>query len=305
MAGISIIIITYNRPEDTLALLECLRQFNHQEQYLREIILLNNASTVDYTAVSQFAAQQPGWPLRLMDAPENLGVSRGRNYAAAKAEGNILLFLDDDVLIEDRELLPKVAGAFKHEVPGGHPLGVICCKVLYAENREMQVNAFPHKQFEGYRDKSFFLTSYYVGCAHAILHEAWRKAGPYPEDFFYGMEEYDESYRLLDAGYRIAYDASLVILHKESPQGRKPRAEQLQHMWLNKSKVARKYLPGIYFITTAVAWSVFFLRRSGYDWKRFFSGWSAVAAIPRKLKPQRVGTETKRYLRSVKARLWF
>ena len=65
---------------------------------------------------------------------------------------------------------------------------------------EMQVNAFPHKNFSSYlRDQDFFQTYYYAGGAHAIRREVLDRTGNYPVDFFYGMEEYDLSYRILDA----------------------------------------------------------------------------------------------------------
>ncbi len=305
MAGISIIIITYNRPADSLSLLQDIQRLQHRERLLQEVILLNNASTADYSEVTVWLNTAVDFPARLVDAPENLGVSRGRNYAAAMATGDFLFFLDDDTCLEDPELLLKIEQAFARPVAGNRPMGVMGCKVYYAENRQIQQTAFPHKDFEGHRDLPFFLTSYYVGCAHIFRRAAWLAAGPYPVGFFYGMEEYDESYRVLEAGYCIAYDASLEVFHKESPLGRKPRAEQLRHMWVNKSTVAWKYLPLPYFLTTTLAWSGFYLQQTGGQFKEFFRGWKEVLAIPRRHQKQPVGSGTMAYLRSVKARLWF
>ncbi|HOA38418.1 MAG TPA: glycosyltransferase, partial [Flavihumibacter sp.] len=81
MPGISIIIITYNRPDDTIALLKDLHGM-HRQDLLEEVIVLNNASTTSYDEVTEFLGMHPDWPCRFVAAPENLGVSRGRNYAA-------------------------------------------------------------------------------------------------------------------------------------------------------------------------------------------------------------------------------
>lgn len=304
MSGISIIIISYNRPDDSLALLQDLRKLDHQD-LLQEIILLNNASTADYGRVQAFIADQPGWPCRLVDAPENLGVSKGRNFAAELAIGSIFFFLDDDVAIEDPKILIHLENAFKGRAVGGRTFGVIACNVKYAVNREWQINAFPHKDFNGKKNLSHFLTYYYVGCAHAFRKETWEAAGPYPVDFFYGMEEYDESYRVIDLGYAIAYDATIEVFHKESPGGRRPRAEQLRMMWVNKSVVARKYLPPIYFYTTAVAWAISFLLRSKINIREFGKGMRQILGIPGRVKRRPLNAESLRYLREVKARLWF
>jgi GT2 family glycosyltransferase len=43
----------------------------------------------------------------------------------------------------------------------------------------------------------------------------------YPGDFFYGAEEMDLSLRLLEAGYDIAFDPGIVLLHGADPRSRR------------------------------------------------------------------------------------
>ncbi|WP_315824130.1 glycosyltransferase family 2 protein [Paraflavitalea speifideaquila] len=278
--SISIIIITYNRPADCLELLKDISLLNYIQEALTDVIVINNASTVDYSDIKTFIEQNPHLPFRYKDAPSNLGVARGRNYAAGFAQGDLLVFVDDDVLLTDKDILPKIIASFDKKLSPDREVGAVSFKVLYHSNGEMQVTAFPHKQFNKYKDKSEFLTSYYVGCAHAIKKQVWLQAGDYPEDFFYGMEEYDLSYRILDAGYAIQYEASVVILHKESPLGRKPVAEKLKMQWVNKSKVAWRYLPKRYFYTTALLWSFEYLKKAGFRKGLYFSAWREIARIP-------------------------
>jgi len=48
--SISILIITYNRPDDLLELLQSIRM-QKDISSLKEVLVLNNASTVSYAAV--------------------------------------------------------------------------------------------------------------------------------------------------------------------------------------------------------------------------------------------------------------
>lgn len=305
MAGISIIIITYNRPGDTLDLLESIVGLANRQELLKELILVNNASTADYSVVKGYLASRPDLPVQYLDAPGNLGVAGGRNYAVERCGSDWMLFLDDDVIIEDALFLVKLQQAVSVPFSTDRPTGVMGCKVRYYDNREIQINAFPHKNYRQFKDTPRFLTSYYVGCAHIIRRQAWLEAGNYPTHFFYGMEEYDLSFRMLQKGYCIGYDGSVELFHKESPLGRSPRPLQLSMMWVNKSIVAWKYLPIRYFLSTVLLWAGFYLKKSGVNWQFFFSSWQKIAAIPSKEKRTPVSRDVMNYLRTVGARLGF
>jgi GT2 family glycosyltransferase len=119
------------------------------------------------------------------------------------------------------------------------------------------------------------------------------------------MEEYDLSYRILEAGYSIVYSDKIVMLHKESPHGRTTKKEKLRMMWINKSKVAYRYLPIKYFRSTSVMWSLQYLRKTGFDLKGFFSGWKEIKKIRKNEKRTPISKSTLKYLEKVKARLWY
>lgn len=287
-----------------LALARNIRGLERAQELLEEVVIVNNASTADYGPVEAYLAEHPDFPFRYVRAPENLGVARGRNFAIGLGRAPILIMLDDDAEMQDRDCLLRLLVEFDRE-DTDRPKAIISFKVLYHEGREMQVNAFPHKDFERYRGVHFMETYYYAGGAHAIRREAIEKAGEYPEDFFYGMEEYDLSYRLIDAGYAITYYDSIVMLHKESPLGRQPRKEKRRMMWVNKSKVAWRHLPLPYFLSTAFMWSVEYLRRTRFDLSGFLKGWLEVFSIPARERRKPLGRPAMDYLRKVHARLWY
>jgi GT2 family glycosyltransferase len=298
------IIITYNRPDDALELLKNIAQLDGATELLEEIVLVNNASTADYSAVEDYIQNNQHLPFYYYHSNENLGVARGRNLAIEKSKAPILIMLDDDAVLQNKDALVNLLKDYEH-TSTTKPKAIISFKVLYYETLTMQQNAFPHKQFKKYSQKHFFETYYYAGGAHAIKREALEKVGSYPIDFFYGMEEYDLSYRLLNAGYSIVYSDSVTMLHKESPLGRKPKNEKLRMMWLNKSKVAWRYLPKRYFYSTVFMWSLQYLKITGFNMKGFLKGWDEIFTISKNEKRTPVSVKTVAYLKQLEARLWF
>jgi GT2 family glycosyltransferase len=301
---LSFIIITYNRPADALELLQNIVGLNEASGLLEEVILVNNASTDDYSAVAAFAASEQRVNIRYIDAPGNLGVAKGRNFAITFATAPILIMLDDDAVMGNADCLQQLVREFDTSNTS-RPKAIVSFRVIYYENGQMQKNALPHKQFDTYKDKAFFETYYYAGGAHAIRREVLEAVGNYPEDFFYGMEEYDLSYRILDKGWSIVYSDKIIMRHKESPLGRKPKADKLRMMWVNKSKVAWRYLPRPYFYSTAFMWSLQYLKETGFSLRGYFEGWKQVLAISRSESRHTISGPTLKYIRSLGARLWY
>lgn len=302
---ISFVIITYNRPADTLALLQNLCSLDDADRLLRDIVLVNNASTSDYSEVKDFVSLQKNISIKYIDSPENLGVAKGRNYALQFTDAPILVLLDDDAELEGKDSLQQIVRAFSQPGMDGRKIGIISFLVRYFDTHEIQKNAFAHKNFEELKDQNFFFTYYYAGGAHAILKEVLDEVGKYPDDFFYGMEEYDFSYRMLNKGWSIAFTNSVVMLHKESPLGRTTKAEKWQMMWINKSKVAFRYLPKKYFYSTTVLWSLQYLKESKFDLKGWWNGWKKINSLISSEKPVPITYNTMEYLKKVKARLHY
>ncbi len=281
-----------------------IASLEQSSELLEEVIIVNNQSTEDYWELKEFIYSTPHIPFKYFEAPENLGVARGRNFAISKGSAPIIIMLDDDAVLQHTNSLIKIMEAFEKKRTK-YPLAIISFKVLYHDTLQMQANALPHKKYNQKKDLDFFETYFYAGGAHAIKREVLHKAGNYPEDFFYGMEEYDLSYRILNSGYSIAYDASIVMLHKESPLGRKPKNEKIKMMWVNKAKVAWRYLPLIYFVSTAILWSLYYLRQTKFHWRGFFDGWEKIVKIPKYEKRNIINKDTKKYLHNLDARIFY
>jgi GT2 family glycosyltransferase len=299
MNKIAIIIITYNRPADMLALAMNIEKLSSKKELLEEVIIVNNNSTESYDAVKSFIQENPTTPFKFIASKENLGVSRGRNFAIEQSKAPILVLIDDDAEFQDTDVLQRINDAV---IENPH-VGILAMKILYFQNRQFQLNAFPHKSFEKRKDLNSFDTYYFAGCGNIIVKEAFNRAGPFPTDFFYGMEEYDLSYRVLESGYSIKYIANIVLLHKESPEGRQTKSDKLRGMWVNKTKVAWRYLPMPCYLTTAIMWSMFFLLKSKFDVIGLIKGWVAIITIPFKEKGNKLSKTSLEYLKKVEARI--
>jgi GT2 family glycosyltransferase len=284
-----------------LALAMNIEKLSSKKELLEEVIIVNNNSTESYDIVKSFIQGNTSTPFKLIESKENLGVSRGRNFAIEQSKAPILVLIDDDAEFQDTDALKRINEAV---IENPHA-GILAMKILYFQNSQFQLNAFPHKSFEKRKHLQSFETYYFAGCGNIIVKEAFDIAGPFPTDFFYGMEEYDLSYRILDAGYTIKYIANIVLLHKESPEGRQTKSDKLRGMWVNKTKVAWRYLPMPYYFTTAIMWSIFFLLNSKFDLIGFINGWLAIVTIPFKEKRNKVSKLSQEYLNKVEARILY
>lgn len=287
-----------------LALVKNIAQLDRAEELLQDVVIVNNASTVDYSATKDFIAIHPEIPFRYIDSPENLGVARGRNFAVQHSEGKYLIMLDDDAEMGNKDCLEVLLKEFE-QPSSARETALISFRVEYFDNRMLQANAFPHKDLEAHKDLERFDTYYFAGGAHAIRRDLFLQLGGYPLDFFYGMEEYDLSYRLINAGYAIRYAGRVLMLHKESPLGRNTKKEKLAMLWLNKSKVAWRYLPMPYYWSTVFMWSLEYLKKTNFDLAGWIKGWKNALRIRSTEKRNEISKAAMDYLKIVNARLWY
>jgi len=131
-----------------------------------------------------------------------LGYVRSRNELARLARGKYLLFVDDDVVLPDREFVEKCLKllslhpdcgvlAFGETIPG---MGENC----------LQPSTASHLCY----------TPIYFGWTHLFRADVWHGSGGLCELFDYGHEETEHSLRLLDSGVRILYDPGLKVIHR-------------------------------------------------------------------------------------------
>jgi len=198
---ISIIVPVYNNPKD---IKECLLAIRASSFPNTEIIVVDDASTDD---TFRTAIELGIHPLRLV---RNSGVAAARNYGARHARGDILFFVDADVVVppgaikrvrdafEGNPALAAVFGSYDAQPRSG---GIV------SQYRNL-LHHFIHQK--GKTEASTF----WAGCG-AIRRSVFEKIGGFDQRRYRhpSIEDIELGYRLRQAGHRILLDKSLQVTH--------------------------------------------------------------------------------------------
>lgn len=215
----SIIIVTWNAAEHLRTFLPSVTKTRHPDY---EILIADNGSTDD----SREWVQTHHPECRIIQLDRNYGYCGGNNRAAAHAEGEILLFLNNDVEVDPDWLnqlerafddprtavvQPKIRSwrerdHFEYAGAGGGYLD----SMAYPFCRGRLFDTVEHDQGQYDDPTDIFWAS---GAAFAIRKELFREAGGFDEAFEFHMEEIDLCWYLLNRGYRVRVSPSSVVYH--------------------------------------------------------------------------------------------
>lgn len=209
---VSIITVNYHGWQDTCAMIDSLAR---HERYPYEVIVVDNASGGE--DADRIARLHP--EVKLVRSPHNLGFAGGNNLALPWAEGGYLFFLNNDVEIEEPILERLVRRLDTPEAGGVSP------KIrFYEAPRQVQYDGFwrltpitlrnPHHPPSLPAAESYEVDVLH-GAAMMVRREVLQHVGPMREDYFLFYEEFDWSYRIREAGYRMWCDPTVVVYHKE------------------------------------------------------------------------------------------
>lgn len=293
---VSVIIITYQRHQDVIELLDnlCDQSFHHFE-----IILVDNDHSSHLKTLLRGT-----WPfvLKYKNMSENLGVAGGRNAGIQMACGEYLVFIDDDALFSMDDALDQVVNLFKMH----SDMGCIAFRIQNYYTGQTNRGEFPYPDVNYVNQE--MLVGYFIGAGHAIKKEVLDKAGIYQDDFMYGFEELDLSYRIVNAGYSILYAPNIIVQHKNSPSGRFSAGNIVRYYIRNRIRVVVSYLPYKYWPSHLLVWSLYFLWRSLQcrALKNWFLGIrDAVRYLPSMSRENKLSMEAETYMKRAKGRLWY
>jgi GT2 family glycosyltransferase len=199
-------------------------------------VLAQRGAQVELVVVGN-GAEVTGLPagVRTVWLPENVGVAAGRNAGVEACSGDVVLFLDDDGWYPDPGLAAYVAGRFAADPA----LAVLSMQVVDPDGGPGARWHVPRLR-AGDPDRSSVVTTF-LGGASAIRRSAYLEAGGLPDLFFYGHEETDLAWRLMDRGYRLEYDAGTRMCHHTLPNAR--HATFRRRDGRNRVLLARRNLP--------------------------------------------------------------
>jgi hypothetical protein len=245
---ISIIVVNFNGIKDTLELLFSIEKFLDLESV--EVIVVDNGSL---NTESIAIAKHYPWSITIR-SEVNLGFAGGNNLGIQASRGKYVLLLNNDTLLKDNSLM-KLPDAFIAD----STIGVVSPKILFH-------NPTGYIQYAGYsamsritirnstiglmqKDEGQFdtitETFYAHGAAMVVSREVLDNVGMMSESFFLYYEEMDWCEQIRSKGYRIIYDPSAIIIHKEGMSVGKESPLKKFYMVRNRLLFAKRNRTGV------------------------------------------------------------
>ena len=166
---------------------------------------------------------------------ENVGIPAGRNLGVPAVQGELLFFLDDDAALSEPDALARVARRFADD-PG---LGLLQLRVEPRGGGARARDWVPRLRV-GDPARSSDITAVWEG-AVAMRRSVFEAVGGWPADFRFVHEGIDLAWRVMDAGWRVAYAGEIAALHP-SPTGT-PHGYSFYYGARNRAWLARRHLP--------------------------------------------------------------
>jgi GT2 family glycosyltransferase len=174
--------------------------------------------------------------VRAVYSPENVGIPAGRNLGVPAVEGELLFFLDDDASLAADDALARIARRFADDPE----LGMLQLRVAPLEAGGARARDWVPRLRVGDPERSSDITAVWEG-AVAMRRPVFDAVGGWPEDFRFVHEGIDLAWRVMDAGWRVAYAGEIVALHP-SPTGM-PHGYSFYYGARNRAWLARRHLP--------------------------------------------------------------
>lgn len=201
--------------------------------------------------------------VRSITAESNLGVPGGRDLGIRASDAEIVGFLDDDAVASE-----GASGEILAAFAADDDLGVVALR-LVDENGQTSRRHAP-RLGPGRPDVSGDV-ALFLGGACAIRRAAYDDAGGYFTDLFYGHEELELSWRLVDQGWTIRYLAGVTVFHPRGGIGR--HADGWSLTGRNRVLVARRTLPWLVAVPHALVWVFLGAARARGFRGAYLGGW--------------------------------
>lgn len=224
----SLIVTTFNRPAD---LERCITSLMNQEKMgcRHEIIIVDDASDIDLTQ-KYTALSTDELPVIFLRHDQNSGLSASRNSGSSKASGELLFFIDDDILLDSGYVAAHVSFHKKENIATVGNLHFPADKI--SRNNIMR---YLDSRYLGSRkslDPAYLnnLSPENFGAGiSAIKVSYFQKIGGFSTDFrYYGCEDVFFGQSLKKAGVDLAFVEEAKATHYDTVSLERYRAKAFE-----------------------------------------------------------------------------
>lgn len=194
---IAILIVTRNRPEElviTLDKLSCLLDLS-----LHEVLVFIDGCKQTESLIAQYPWVH--WECSSI----SLGASPARNVLFKKGKGSIFIGLDDDAHPLSKDFITLTQKIFNED----KKVGIVAfqeVRGVFVDDQEARHHAA--SIIERYATNDF------VGCGFAIRKDVYQQTNGFPVWIDIYGEESCVGIEVLDLGYEIRYDNTIVVNHR-------------------------------------------------------------------------------------------
>lgn len=209
--SVTVIVTTRNRADDLRQCLQSLRVCELPAGWVVEIIIVDNGSHDDTRElVNNFIGSSRNPIFRYLYEPRQ-GKSYAVNTGFDSAQGSIIAFADDDVVV-DKAWLVSIVDEFRRE----RELGILTGRVESLDESGSRV-AVTRSSVEKTLDCNDSLDGLILGCNLAVRREVFNKVSGRDTRLGPGRglscEDIDFTYRVLKAGFRGRFSPRPVVYH--------------------------------------------------------------------------------------------
>jgi N-acetylglucosaminyl-diphospho-decaprenol L-rhamnosyltransferase len=223
---VSLIVVTYNSAAHLPSFFEALATTAYQPY---EVLVVDNNSQ---DGTSRILAEQ--YPeVRLLANDTNLGFGRACNQGARAAQGDILVFLNPDVIIT-----PEWLTILVRHLAQQPDTAILCPQTLYLDQQWTAHAVSPGAQ------ALVAETAAVPGCAMLMPRMAWQALGGFDEQIFLYWEDIELCWRAWLLGWRVQEDLEAHIYHEHggSAGGQHWDAEQTKNSLYTYLKLMRWHI---------------------------------------------------------------
>jgi GT2 family glycosyltransferase len=274
---ISIVICTMNRPNE---LVDCLKSILDQTVKPYEIAIIDCSQNEDTKEIAR--VYQNTFTCPIIYVKTKPGLTTQRNIGIKKTSGDIVTFLDDDVIL-DRNYLSEIEKTFHFSKKilgaGGRIVNNENNSILqkafkhffmltsdYGKNGKMKRSGFPNFQFNRNKRK-ISVTQVLSGCNCSYRRSIFEKH--IFDEYFNGyglMEDVEFSYRVSKSGVLI-YNPKGKVIHKRVPSG-KPNIEKFfemiarNHLYVFEKVVKENNIDQLFYLWSRIGLTIHFVLSS-------------------------------------------